>query len=512
VNGRAKGRQGDLSARQEWTERLRRFSTAGPGKPREEAIEAALKLAPGGALRDMLRAYGYSPSARGRKPKGASLEKTARERLESTLNEIFGKEPTPVPSLYAKLAGRIDTTVKDALRVVTALIRSWPEPLERSRGPKSQKERISPQSLAESFVRELLAEISTGRSHEWSESEMETLTFTLVDEKRVGVTQFIKTAGEEEGALIVSGAKRILLGGNDPVNVMRQFHSLTSQFIGEGHKGILIFVFNSAIFAAGKEGFNLLYNQGLLNIAMIAFALFPENYDFADPIQEHEVDWSKWQTLSQRCCVVIRKPPLVHPITGQFLRQHQFDDFVSSWHPKQRFDQLGEVQGFFRFESGHVLPRTYPSKFGPSLQGGDLYWDVLVRPAEMQPDGLEVQYFVPPNQQAAVPVEVLDYDEFGGATQAQRVRRRPPAKPTSIEQDFFYLVQLESPGAPYDDAQRAIYRAARGRLNLDVGEMHLRNLNFAAALRQIGYEVFPISVLLSLFSKMLDFATAGALK
>ena len=337
---------------------------------------------------------------------------------------------------------------------------------------------------------------------------METLVFKLVDEKRVGVSQFIKAAGEEEGALIVSGRKRILLGGDDPANIMRQFHSLTSEFVGEGHKGILIFVFNGAIFEAGKEGFNLLYNQGLLTSAMIAFALFPEKYEFADPIQEHQVDWSKWRTLSRRCCVVIRKPPLVDPKSGQFLRQHKFDDFVSSWNPRQRLDQLGDVQGFFRFETGHVLPRTYPSKFGSALLGGDLYWDVLVRPAQSQSDGLEVQYYIPPNQQAPVPVDAGDHQELG-ATRSQRGRGRPTSKPTSIEQDYFYLVQLESPGASYDDAQRAIYRAARGRLNLDTGETHLRNLNFAAALRQIGYEVFPIPVLLSLFSRMLDFAAAS---
>ncbi len=219
MNGRAKGREGDLLARQDWTERLKRFSIASPGKPREEAIEAALKLSPGGALRDMLRAYG---SSRGRRPKGSSSEKTARERLESTLNEVFGKEPTPVPSLYAKLAGRIETSVKDALRIVAALIQSWPEPLGRGRG-KSRKEEISPISLAESFIRELLSEISAGRSREWTESEMEVLVFRSGGRKRVGVKQFIRTAGEEEGALIVSGAKRILVGGDDPGQVFGSF-------------------------------------------------------------------------------------------------------------------------------------------------------------------------------------------------------------------------------------------------------------------------------------------------
>ena len=137
VNGPAQGRQGDLLAREQWTERLKQFAGASSDKLRQDVIEPALKLAPGGALREMLRAYGYSASARGRKPKGALSEKTARERLESALNEIFGKEPSPVPSLYAKLAGRMDTSVKDAVRIVTALIRSWPEPLDRGGRGKS---------------------------------------------------------------------------------------------------------------------------------------------------------------------------------------------------------------------------------------------------------------------------------------------------------------------------------------------------------------------------------------
>lgn len=505
VNSRPKGRQGDLAARQEWTARLNRFAKASPGKARQAAIESTLKVTPGGALREMLQAYGYSASARGRKPKGSSSDKTARERLETALNKVFGAAPTPVPSLYQKLAGRVDTSVKDALRIVAALIQSWPEPLDYERAAKSQKDRNAPQLLAESFIRELLAEISAGRSHEWTESDMETLVFKLLNEERVGVSQFIKSAGEEKGALIVAGAKRILWGGNDPIDIMRQFHSVTSQFIGEGHDGLLIFVFNSAIFEAGKDGFNLLYNEGLLTAAMIAFALLPEGYDYADPIQEHSVDWSKWRTLSRRCCVVIRKPPFVDPTTGQFRRQHRFDDFISAWHPKQNFDRLNELQGFFRFDTSHVLPRSYPTRFGPPISGKDLYWDVRVRPAESEPDGLEVQYYIPPIQQIAVSTEGTNKIETG-----QRARGRPASKSTYIEEDYFYLVRLDSPGAAYDDAQRAIYRAARGRLHLDKGDTHARNLNAAAALRQIGFEVFPISVLISLFPRTLDFAAVGS--
>jgi len=515
MNGRPKGRQGDLIARKEWTARLNRFAAAKTSKQRQATIETALKINPGGTLREMLQAWGYSASARGRKAKQSAEEKSAtpaRERLELTLATLFGKTPSPVPSLYAKLAGRVDTTVKDACRIVAALIFAWPEPLGALHGTTSKKARDAACSLAELFIRELLTELSGGRSREWAAGDMDIRVFRLVDEERVGVSQFIKGAGEEEGALIVAGAKRILLG-TDPIDVIRQFHSLTSQFIGTNHRGILIFVFNSAIFEAGRDGFNLLYNVGLLSTAMVAFALFPENYDYRDPIQEHEVDWSAWRTLSRRCCVVIRKPPLVDPSTGQFLKPHKFDEFIASWRPEQKFDQLKELRGFVRFDSGHILPRTYPPEFGEAVRGRDLYWDVLIRPTSAEPEGLQVQYFIPPFQQIVASAENEEpIDEpINHTFMAQRGRGRPATKAKSVEEDFFYVVRQETPGPHYDDAQRAIYMAARGRLHLDSGERHARNLNAAAALRQIGYEVFPIPIMLSLFPRSLHFAAAEKL-
>ncbi len=232
---------------------------------------------------------------------------------------------------------------------------------------------------------------------------------------------------------------------------------------------------------------------------MTAFALFPENYDYKYPIQEHKVDWSAWRTLSRRCCVVIRKPPLIDPLTGQFLKQHQFDEFIASWQPEQKFDQLGELRGFVRFDSRHVLPWTYPPEFGEAVRGKDLYWDVLIRPAK--PEGHEVQYFIPPLREITAAAEHPE-----GHT--QQARGRPALKTISIEEDLFYVIRKESPGPHYDDAQQAIYMAARGRLHLDKGETHARNLNAAAALRQIGYEVFPISIMLSLFPRALHFAAA----
>ncbi len=166
----------------------------------------ALKINPGGTLRDMLQAWGYSASARGRKAKDTADESrhACARAAGNRLAILFGKTPSPVPSLYAKLAGRVDTTVKDACRIVAALIFAWPEPLGVLHGTKTKELRGAACSLADMFIRELLVELSAGRSREWTAEEMEIRVFRLVDEERVGVSQFIKDAGEEEGALIVA--------------------------------------------------------------------------------------------------------------------------------------------------------------------------------------------------------------------------------------------------------------------------------------------------------------------
>jgi hypothetical protein len=508
MNGRPKGRQGDLQARKEWTVRLNRFSSAKTPKQRQAVIETALKINPGGTIREMLQAWGYSASARGRKPKDApevKPETTARERLERALTDLFGKTPTPVPSLYAKLAGRIEITVADAWRILAALIFTWPEPLKENFDAKTKSGRDLARTMGETFIRELLADLSAHRSREWTAEEMKTKGFQLVDEERVAARTFVSEAGQKEGALIVAGAKSILIGEH-PVTAMRQFQELTSQFIAKEHKGLLIFVFNSAIFEAGKDGFNLIYNIGLLSSALISFALFPENYDYKQPIQEYNVDWSAWRTLSRRCCVVIRKPPLIDSSSGQFLKLSGFDDFVGTWRPEQNFEHLGEVRGFVRFESTHVLPRNYPPTFGQEMAGKDLYWDVIVRPTYDEPNGLQVEYFTPPLHNIEATAESQEKHEDPGRSPFAPPRGRPTKKTSSIEEDVYYLVRQQSPGVHYDDAHKAIYRAVRGRLHMDTGESHSNNLNAAAALRQIGYEVLPISTMLSLFPLTLHFA------
>jgi hypothetical protein len=448
----------------------------------------------------MLQAWGYSASARGRKAKDAQnigSGQTARERLELTLIKLYGSKPTPIPNLYTKLAGRTDLTVKDACRIVNALFESWPCPLEAVDGAAKGRTNNAP-ALGQLFMRELLSDLSADRSHEWTDDELEIHVFRLVDEERVGVSQFIGEAGEKEGALIVAGARNILIGPH-PVDTIRQFHTLTSDFISGGDGGILVFVFDAAIFEAGRRGFSILDNVGLLSTAMTAFALFPEDYDYGQPIHQHKVDWSRWRNLSRRCCAVIRKPPLVDPSSGDLLNRDKFDEFVASWQDNQNFARLQNLQGFVRFDSSHILPRTYPAELGDldMLSGRDLYWDVTIRPSSKEQNGLDVQYFIPPPHATGV-----------GKNQnsTQRGRGRPPSKTLTIEEDFIYVIRKDSPGEYYDDAQRAVYMAARGRLNLDSGDLHFRNLNAAAALRQLGYEVLPIKILLSLFPRALYFA------
>jgi hypothetical protein len=328
--------------------------------------------------------------------------------------------------------------------------------------------------------------------------------FRLVDEERASASHFIQEAGEEEGALIVAGRQNILIGPH-PVDTVREFHRVTSKF-SEGKGGILIFVFDAAILEAGKDGIYLLDNIGLLSTAMTAFALFPKDFDSGAAIQQHEIDWSRWRTLSSRCCVVIRKPPLIDTSSGALLNRNKFDEFIAAWHPRQNFEALRDLKGFIRFDSSHVLPRKYPDQFKDQeiLSDLDLYWDVIVRPLNRAPEGLEVRYYIPPPQTVNATIKSRqrrDYDQSLDLSQ----RGRPSSKTIPVEEDLF-VVRQSSPGSYYDDAQRAIYMAARGRLNLDFGDQHLRNLNAAAALRQLGYEVWPISILLSFFPTRLHFA------
>jgi hypothetical protein len=495
MNNRSKGRKAELEARAAWTERLNRFAAAKNAKQRKAAVEAEIKINPGGALRDTLQAWGYSASSRGRKAKGSEADGErvpARQRLEASLGKLYGEKPAPVPSLYKKLAGAAPTSVKDACRIMAALVSSWPEPIRQSNDPKA---------FAESLVRELLSDLSGGRSYEWSCNDMEVRVFNLIDEVRVGASEFIKDAGEREGALIVASAGDILRGP-DPVFIISQFHNMTRHFIGPDHKGLLIFVFDGALFEAGEGRYRLLHNINLLATSMTAFALFGEPYDFNFPIKQHHVDWGLWRALSSRCCVVMRRPTVIDPKTGELLKGRKLDEYIAGWLPKQDFTSVGELQGFIRFDSSHVLPKTYPMGLTETENylGRELYWDVLIRPSIAQPVGLEVRYYTPPIEET--------FAAAANQSSIPRGRGRPPVLAQPIEEEVTYVIQQKSPGAVYDDAQRAIYMAARGRLNLDRGKRHSENLNAAAAIRQAGYEVFPISIMISLFARALHFAAA----
>ncbi|NJM34530.1 MAG: hypothetical protein HC850_07270 [Rhodomicrobium sp.] len=436
----------------------------------------------------------------------------ARERLENALEALFGSAPTPVPSLYSKLAGRQDTTVRDAARIVAALISSWPEPIKlgsTARAGRAADVSESAKSVAEGFVRELLSSLSDGRSWKWSTAEMAARVFRLVDEERIGVAQFIREAGEK-GALIVAGFRNILIGP-DPISTIREFHRVTSGFIAENNNGLLIFVFDMAIFEAGEHGFNIVYNLGLLSSAIIGFALFDDDYKIDQPIIQRKVDWSRWRMLAKRCCVVIRKPPLIDPASGALIKRDRLDEFIASWRPRQEFAHLAELKGFIRFDSGHVLPRRYPDEISEddTLKGRDLYWDVVIEPKGNQPLGLGVNYFTPATRSSGEEASPASKERTAAEVKEKSSRGRPSAKLKPIEEDLFYVVKRKSPGLHYDDAQRAIYMAVRARLNLDTGRRQLENLNAASALRQVGYEVLPISVMLSLFPRALHFAAAA---
>jgi hypothetical protein len=496
-----KRRKGESLLR-EWTERLNRFGEAKTAEERKAVLENALQINPGGTIRSMLEAWGYSSSGRGRKAKDAKAgknDKPARARLEAALEQMFGGERNPVPSLYPKLSGSAEVTVQDAARITAALIASWPEPLRgiaNAKTAEDRKRRVL--TLNESFVQELLAELSDGQSREWTPADMRIRTFSLVDEERVAATQFIKEAGQKEGALIVAGARDILIGPT-PIVVIKGFHELTLEFLSEGNQGILIFVFDASIFEGTDYNLNLLHNINLLATAVMAYALFEDTTGATRPIQKLTVDWSRWRRLASRCCVVMRRPPLIDPHTGELFTQHSFDDFVAGWRPKRDFARLEEFRGFMSFDTEHVLPRTYPAEFVEDTEwsGRELYWDTLVRPSADLPDVLDVEYFLP-----RPPRELPEGEGEGRNGRGRRSQATMPLEGDKL----FYLVRKKSPGQAYDDAQRAIYRAARGRLALDRGERQTENLLAAAALRHIGFEVLPISVAVTLLPRSLYFA------
>jgi hypothetical protein len=183
------------------------------------------------------------------------------------------------------------------------------------------------------------------------------------------------------------------------------------------------------------------------------------------------------------------------------LKRENIDSFVSSWRPKQEFAHLDELKGFVRFDASHVLPRNYPSEWkDDDLLGRDLYWDVIVRPDPDEPEGLGVNYFTPSQKIANM------HAPFEKKPQRDESKGNLKSTRRSVEEDYFYVTKRDSPNLYYDEAQRKIYLSARGRLGLDKGEDHTKNLNAASALRQMGFEVLPISVMLSLFPRALHFS------
>lgn len=510
MKGSSRDRTAALEMRQEWTARLVRFAQASTVERKQAELERAQQINPGGTLRDMLEAWGYSSSGRGRKAKEAEHhDKPARERLEDSLKELFGRASSPVKSLYPKLAGKTFVTVRDAARIVAALIAAWPEPLKGE--PKNVDERRRrAKQLAEDFMRVLLTELTEGRSWEWTPAEMEGFGFLLADEERIRGSQFIKDAGEREGALIVASTKNILVGP-DPVSILRLFREAASNFVQQGSKGLLIFVFNAGLFDAGDDRFDLLFNLGQLTTAMTAFALFEDDLLQERPtIRLYKVDWSRWQSLSARCCVVVRRPPLVAPDSGELLARENFDDFIRTWLPRRPFDRLENVEAIRSFGGRDILPRAYPAAWDANgaMEGRDFHWDVVIQPSAKEPEGLLVEYFIPhtfPGSSAPANGAVI---EAGSGSHEQSGRGRPSAQIRPVEGEITYLIRKGSPGRAYDDAQRAIYRAARGRLHLDTGTKHEENLLAAAGLREVGYEVLPISVALSLIPRSLYYAAA----
>ena len=498
-----KGKDDGRTPRQRWTETLRILSSAVTPEDWQRELSDLPKINPGKVVRSLLEAWGYSLAARGRK-KGNSPPSLIRGRdlIEETLQRLFPDERDgqrgetkarqPVASFNAKLSGNIDLSVRDSWKIAAALLRTWPEQIPALQA-YSDDQIIR---FARSLVVELLQDITNGQSAEWSDEEMDIRMFRLIDEDRVGVRQFIKDAGEQEGALIVAGIRNILIGTH-AVDTVRQFQALTTDFLGEHHKGILIFVFDAAFFDAGEDALHLFINFATLRTAIEAFSLFEKDYGYQGLMPKHRVSWNRWEALSSKCCVVMRKPQVPDPTSGVVLEGDALDSYLKDRMLRGNDEKPGSFSGGTRIDSEHVLPRFNPPAFDDTARSAprsDLYWDVLVRPSKTSHASLDVQYFIPPPEPITATTE---------AQTALRGRGRPPAPKLPIEDDLSYLVNKASPGLEYDDAQRLIYKAARGRLNLDSGSLHAENLNAAAALRSVRFEVMTLPEMLNLYPQSL---------
>ncbi len=93
MKGPSKGRAALFGSRQEWTARLDRFAEAKTPEEKQAIFEHAQQINPGGTIRSMLEAWGYSAAGRGRKKASNTKQggKPARERLEDALHEIYGR-------------------------------------------------------------------------------------------------------------------------------------------------------------------------------------------------------------------------------------------------------------------------------------------------------------------------------------------------------------------------------------------------------------------------------------
>ncbi len=468
------------------------------------------KKKPGGVIRELFKTWSFvfAANAENEERGPQSLAKLrGRDRLAEMINEIYGADDrkNPVRSLVAKLAASMPASVRDTIRIVAAIIANWPlDELEATKNALDRDAKfVLAKSFSEAFVRELLSHQSEGKSHDWTDAELEDHVFLLKDEVRISSERFVREITQEKGALIVAGAQRILVGDN-PVAIIRSFLELTKFFADENNEGILIWVVDAGFLEAGADRFLLLYNLELLSTAMTTFAMMQSDPHPLHSLGIQKIDWSSWRSLSSRCCVVMRDPPVIDPQTGDFIPPHKIDDFICKWFGANHFEKLSTARTYIRLDGQHILPSVFPRGFGrgDELSGESLYWDVRVRPSKEEPMNLAVEYFVLPKQEVSEAItthqaRTASDNESPHAYHPQpKGRGRPTTHKIPIE-GYVTVIKVDSPGFDYDQAQRLIYLAARGRLKLDTGEKHKDNLKAAAALRERGFETWPIDIMMS---------------
>lgn len=491
---------------------------------------------PGLALRVLISTWSKFAKVEKAVNKGESpeVQKVTRDKLTEALNAASAKlswlqsgsmeqgrrKKLPVHNLPAKITGNAPASVEDTIRIVTAMIFHWPHEELPKGGPEYAKLRLAEndsalaQTIAERFVRTLLMPLLGGNAKEWESLDREKRAFRFKDEERISVTTFLEIASTEKGALIIAASKRTFIE-RDPVDSIKNFAKLADKFSDQDGRGLVIFLINASIFEDLDSRHERLYNLGLLNTAILAYALECNTEIGRSPLAQgsNGGDGEKWRGFARRCCIVMWNPPLIDTTTGLTLAEEGIDKCVGEI---GRWQEFGRTQALERLRLEHLLPQMLPLGFRDAdpISGDAFHCNVRVTEKGNENE-LQVKFFVVPQQEVAGNGDQDDTkirsrgrpiatEPIEGKRAAYLVDRRPTDKPH---------VSDDHQARQYDNAYRAIYLAARGRLAHTTSPTVLASQeeeSAIAALRQEGFEVFPVAIAVSLLPELITAAARPA--